>query len=192
MVENPPAMRETWVQSLGWEEPLEEGMATHSSTLAWRIPMDRGVRWAAVRGTESDTTERLNTQAHTGQQRQLYHTLNSQRGNIQLQWQKTEGLFLPGKLHLKFMGKPCKRQELRGFPDDPAVKNLPANTGDTNQFNLWSGKTAHVVGWLRPVNHNYWVRFLEPAQCNYWAHMEQLPKPVHPRACTLQQKKPSE
>ena len=37
-----PAMRETWVQSLGWEDPLEEGMATHSSILAWRIPMDRG------------------------------------------------------------------------------------------------------------------------------------------------------
>ena len=35
-------MRETWVQSLGWEDPLEEGMATHSSTPAWRIPMDRG------------------------------------------------------------------------------------------------------------------------------------------------------
>ena len=31
-------MRETWVQSLGWEDPLEEGMATHSSTLAWKIP----------------------------------------------------------------------------------------------------------------------------------------------------------
>ena len=38
MVKNPPAMRETWVQSLGWEDPLEEGMATHSSILAWRIP----------------------------------------------------------------------------------------------------------------------------------------------------------
>ena len=37
-VKNPPAMQETWVQSLGWEEPLEEGMATHSSILAWRIP----------------------------------------------------------------------------------------------------------------------------------------------------------
>ena len=37
-VKNPPAMRETWVQSLGWEDPLEEGMATHSSILAWRIP----------------------------------------------------------------------------------------------------------------------------------------------------------
>ena len=33
-----PAMRETWVQSLGWEDPLEKEMATHSSTLAWKIP----------------------------------------------------------------------------------------------------------------------------------------------------------
>ena len=33
-----PAVRETWVQSLGWKDPLEEGMATHSSVLAWRIP----------------------------------------------------------------------------------------------------------------------------------------------------------
>ena len=37
-VKNPPAMRETWVPSVGWEDPLEEGMATHSSNLAWRIP----------------------------------------------------------------------------------------------------------------------------------------------------------
>ena len=35
---NPPVMRETWVQSLGWEDPLEKGTATHSSILAWRIP----------------------------------------------------------------------------------------------------------------------------------------------------------
>ena len=39
-VKNLPAVRETWVQSLGWEDPLEEGMATHSSILAWGIPMD--------------------------------------------------------------------------------------------------------------------------------------------------------
>ena len=38
MVKNQPAMRETWVRSLGWEEPLEKGTATHSSILAWRIP----------------------------------------------------------------------------------------------------------------------------------------------------------
>ena len=37
-VKNPPAMQETWVQSLGWEDPLKEGMATHSSILAWKIP----------------------------------------------------------------------------------------------------------------------------------------------------------
>ena len=42
MAKNPPAMLETWVKSLGWEDPLEEGMATHSNTVAWRIPMDRG------------------------------------------------------------------------------------------------------------------------------------------------------
>ena len=38
MVKNLPAMLETWVQSLGWEDPLEKGMVTHSSILAWRIP----------------------------------------------------------------------------------------------------------------------------------------------------------
>ena len=61
MVKNLPAMGETWVQSLCWEDPLEEGMATHSSILAWRIPMDRGAWWATVHGIckELDTTERL-------------------------------------------------------------------------------------------------------------------------------------
>ena len=42
-----PAMRETWVRSLGWEDPLENEMATHSSILAWRIPMG-GEAWCAV------------------------------------------------------------------------------------------------------------------------------------------------
>ena len=51
-----PAMWETWVRSLGWEDPLKEGMATHSSILAWRILMDRGAWWATVhRATESPT-----------------------------------------------------------------------------------------------------------------------------------------
>ena len=47
MVKDLPAIQETWIQSLGWEDPLEEGMATHSSVLAWRILMDRGA-WQAV------------------------------------------------------------------------------------------------------------------------------------------------
>ena len=60
MVKNPPAVQETWIRSLGWEDPLEEGMATHSSILAWRIPKDRGVLWATVyRVAESDMTEQL-------------------------------------------------------------------------------------------------------------------------------------
>ena len=61
MVKNPLAMREAWVRSLDWEDPLEEGTATHSRILAWRIPMDRGAWRATVLGgrKESDTTERL-------------------------------------------------------------------------------------------------------------------------------------
>ena len=53
MVKNPPAKWETWVQSLGWEDPLEKEMATHSSILAWRIP------WTVQSwgGKESDATE---------------------------------------------------------------------------------------------------------------------------------------
>ena len=66
MVKNLPAMRETWVQSQGWEDPLEEGMATHSSILAWRIPLDRGA-WRATGQwdhKQSDTTERLTHTQH--------------------------------------------------------------------------------------------------------------------------------
>ena len=51
MVKNLPAMWETWVWSLGWEDSLEEGMATYSSILAWRSPMDRGA-WATVHGSQ--------------------------------------------------------------------------------------------------------------------------------------------
>ena len=56
MIKKLPAMWETWVQSLGWEDPLEEGMATHSSILAWRIPMDRGAWWAVVHGVANNWT----------------------------------------------------------------------------------------------------------------------------------------
>ena len=62
MVKNPLAMQETWIRSLGWEDPLKEGMATHSSITAWRIPKDRGAWRATVHGaSESDTTEQLST-----------------------------------------------------------------------------------------------------------------------------------
>ena len=58
MVKNLPAMWKTSVQSLGWEDPLEEGMTNHSSILAWRIAMDREAWQATVYGvSESDMTE---------------------------------------------------------------------------------------------------------------------------------------
>ena len=57
-VKNLPAMLETRVQSLGWEDTLEEGMATPSSIPAWRILIDRGAWWATVHEVaQSDTTE---------------------------------------------------------------------------------------------------------------------------------------
>ena len=56
MVKNPPAMQETWVQSLGQEDPLEKEMATHSSTLAWKNPMDGGAWQATVHGVAKSRT----------------------------------------------------------------------------------------------------------------------------------------
>ena len=55
LVKNPPAVQETWVRSLGWEDPAEKEKATHSSILAWRIP------WGCK---ELDTTERLSHSMH--------------------------------------------------------------------------------------------------------------------------------
>ena len=66
MVKNPLAMQETWVRSLGWEDPLEKGMATHSSILAWRTPWTeepgklQSMPGYSPRGhKELDTTEQL-------------------------------------------------------------------------------------------------------------------------------------
>ena len=56
LVKNSPAMWETEVQSLSWEDPLEDGMATHSIVLAWRIPMDRGEWQATIDGVAQSWT----------------------------------------------------------------------------------------------------------------------------------------
>ena len=58
MVKNLPAVQETQVQSLGWEDPLEKGMAVHSSVLAWRIPWtNEPGEQQSMRSQESDTIE---------------------------------------------------------------------------------------------------------------------------------------
>ena len=57
MVKNLPAVWETWVQSLGWEDSLEEGIAHHSSILAWRTPMDGAAWQATVLGVAESRTQ---------------------------------------------------------------------------------------------------------------------------------------
>ena len=57
MVKSPPAAQETWVQSLGWDNPLGKGMTTHSSILAWRIPWTEELVGLQSIGLQRDTTE---------------------------------------------------------------------------------------------------------------------------------------
>ena len=67
MVKNPPVIRMTWVRSLGWEDPVEEDAATHSSILAWRLPIERGAWWATVHRVAQSWTrlKRFSTHACT-------------------------------------------------------------------------------------------------------------------------------
>ena len=65
LVKNPPAVRESWVQSLGWKDPLEEGMAAHSSILAWKIPIYRGAWQAMVHEVTKSPTGLSDEAQHT-------------------------------------------------------------------------------------------------------------------------------
>ena len=89
LVENPPAMRETWVQSLGWEDPLEKGKATHSRILAWRIPwtvhVDHGVSKSPWGRKESDMTERLSHEGTTKDVRDFTRETRTFKRNTNVQ-----------------------------------------------------------------------------------------------------------
>ena len=65
MIKNLPAIWETWVRSLSQEDPLEKGMATHPSCLAWRIPVDREAWWAAVHGITKSWTQLSDKAQHS-------------------------------------------------------------------------------------------------------------------------------
>ena len=71
LAKNPPAMQETPVQFLGREDPLEKGKATHTSILPWRIPMDRGVRQAVVRGVTKGRTQLSDKAQHSTEKKHL-------------------------------------------------------------------------------------------------------------------------
>ena len=64
MVKNLPAMKETWVRSLGWEDPLEKGVATHSGILAWRIPWTEEPGWLQSKGLQRIKRDRLLRRGH--------------------------------------------------------------------------------------------------------------------------------
>ena len=67
MVKNPPAVQETWVPSLGWNDPLEEGMATCSSILAWRIPWTQEPgRLQSLESQSQTQAKPLSRAQHTG------------------------------------------------------------------------------------------------------------------------------
>ena len=71
-------MQETWVQSLRWEDPLEEGMVTHSRILAWRVPKVRGAWWATVHGVTQSWTRLSNS---TAMYNGMVFTLNKEAGS---------------------------------------------------------------------------------------------------------------
>ena len=104
LVKNPPAMQETPVQFLDREDPLEEDMATHSSILAWRVPVDRGASWATVHGVTKSQTW-LSHLAHThSHMLKIFYNRESFKKNFLIIWicKEKASIFLPlAKIHLK-------------------------------------------------------------------------------------------
>ena len=86
LVKNPPAMQETLVRFLGWDDPLEEDVVTHSWILAWRVPLDRGAWRATVHGvTKSQTRLTKHTTTQEGKVKALHERevcARLERGNL--------------------------------------------------------------------------------------------------------------
>ena len=78
MVKNPPAVWETWPQPLGQKDTLEKGMATHSSILVWRIPMDRGAWQATVHRVKKHWAQ-LKSALATGLEKVSFHSNRKER-----------------------------------------------------------------------------------------------------------------
>ena len=140
-------MQEKWVQSPGQIDPVEEGMATYSSFLAWRIPKDRGAWQAGVHGLwkELETTEQLNT-AHT----QQWHRTG--KGKLSFQSQR-KAMPQNGQTILQLHSLHMLRASLVA----QMVKNLPAVPETWAQSLGWEdplekGKVTHssILAWRIP------------------------------------------
>ena len=110
LVKNPPAVREIWVRSLGWEDPLEKGKATHSSILAWRIP------WTvqSMGSQESDTTERLH-----------FHTFIVRQGLSIRDCSILRVCDSPRRKHTALRGSPVKTDQSDSHSQDPGGQAYP-------------------------------------------------------------------
>ena len=134
LVKNLPAMREPWVQSLGWEDPLEKGMVTTCSTLAWRIPMDRGAWWTIVHGVAKRWT-RLSTAACTFMQTHrptLFLKVNF------------------GSSEAEYFQSSVNKVKRRTSLVVQGLKNKSACQCRRHGFNAWSGKIPHASEQLSP------------------------------------------
>ena len=126
-------MRETWVQSLGWEDPLEEGMATRSSILAWRIPMDRGAWWATVHGVAKSRTQLNDTAAtesiwvHIRLWKIRFSTLSILRINFCIVFNLDHNPLceIPGPDVFGIQVLAYFRKEIESFPAGSGVENPP-------------------------------------------------------------------
>ena len=105
LVKNLPAMRETWVQSLGWEDPLEKGRATHSSILAWRIP------WTIQSMGPKRVRQLSNFHFHEGQVR-VYpaKAFHSELGTVVMLINSGDPVSIPGLRQCPGEGKVCLLQ----------------------------------------------------------------------------------
>ena len=108
MAQNPSAVRETCVRSLGWEDPLEEGMATHSSILAWRIPCteEPSLAGSSPWGFKShkDTTKRLSMAQHGFRYKDSFKGILFSYKNFKMEFQKLSrvNIFLISDINQNF------------------------------------------------------------------------------------------
>ena len=153
LVKNPPAIQETMVRFLGWEDPLEKGKATHSSILAWRIP------WTIVHGDAKSQTRLSNfhftSPAWTKVLLLLKETppihavtvliQNCFQGNCVPECPTKEGSPLPKRWWVNW--------EMGGYsPGCPVVKTLPSNAEGAGSIPDWGSKVPHA---LEPKKKKY-------------------------------------
>ena len=134
MVKNLPALQETQVLSLGWEDPLEKGMATHSSVLAWRIPWTKELGRSGAKGTSLTWEGRVGTERPAdikwlGEHRRFYDCLVLNRRGLTREAERFLGIWRAW-LRSETMNSQTRILEWVAFPfpgdlPDPGIKPRP-------------------------------------------------------------------